>query len=291
MKKSNKKNQGFSLVEMLVSVAVLAIAMTGIVGLINIASKYYSNSHKEVELQAEVQTTFSQLSNMLIDSNAKVDFDDTNKVARIICDGTYYIVAEKDKKLYVKSGAFDSATKLPGSREVAIKGMSPSYEQAGLLCEHVEFFKVDTSHYEQGYITVALHLKYGSREASINKNVFLRNYASRKKNIISACAIDALSASGTSLKIGITQNTGKPIPNGTMIQVGVVVRCGGGGTLSVSNMSVTGGTVRSFDPGSGIVIFEFALTTEWESGTKRELSLNIGKTPAVSECNVDSVSY
>ncbi len=291
MKKSDKKNQGFSLVEMLVSVAVLAIAMTGIVGLINIASKYYSNSHKEVELQAELQTTFSQLSNMLIDSNAKVDFDDANKVARIICDGTYYIVAEKDKKLYVKSGSFDSATKLPGSREVAIKGMAPSYEKSGLLCEHVEFFKIDTSHYEQGYITMALHLKYGSREASVNKNVFLRNYASRKKNIISACDIDELKANGNSIQIGITQKTGKPIANGTKIQVGVIARCSGGGTLSLSGMSVTDGTVRSYDPSSGTVIFEFTLSSEWESGTKKQMTLNIGKTPDISHCSVDSVSY
>ena len=66
---NTEKNQGMSLVELLVAVAVLGISMIGIVALMNLATRDYSNSNKEVEVQQELQTTFAMVSNMIVDAN------------------------------------------------------------------------------------------------------------------------------------------------------------------------------------------------------------------------------
>ena len=111
------RNQGMSLVELLVSVAVLGIAMIGILSLINLSTKYYSNSSKEVEVQSELQTTFAMVSNMLVDANAGVTFTSSSKKAVIANRTKKYVVQLSGTKLYAK--AFNAAFPLKNSRAAA----------------------------------------------------------------------------------------------------------------------------------------------------------------------------
>ena len=60
-----KKNMGFTLVELLVSIAVLSIVTLGVGGLLRLAAENYSNATKETEVQNLLQSTVASVSNAL----------------------------------------------------------------------------------------------------------------------------------------------------------------------------------------------------------------------------------
>ncbi len=64
-----KKNQGFTLVELIVTIAILALAGIGIGTIISQALKHYRISNAEVNLQEESQLVGNQLMNLVIDAN------------------------------------------------------------------------------------------------------------------------------------------------------------------------------------------------------------------------------
>ena len=201
------RNQGMSLVELLVSVAVLGIAMIGILALINLSTKYYSNSSKEVEVQSELQTTFAMVSNMLVDANAGVTYTSSSKKAVIANRNKKYVVQLSGTKLYAK--AFN-----------ATDAESGIINDNNLLADHVEYFVIDTTHYDDGYVTMGMRVKYGKREASMTKNVFLRNTGADVGDFHADCVEteeEVTVGTNKAVKYTLVQNTGASIPTNAMI--------------------------------------------------------------------------
>lgn len=81
-----KNNKGFSLVEMIVTIAVLAIVMTEISALMINSSKLYLNGTREVTLQKEAQLVIQQLEDLMVDANWGIShtYDDSISSDRVI---------------------------------------------------------------------------------------------------------------------------------------------------------------------------------------------------------------
>lgn len=178
-----KKNQGLSLIELLVSIAILALAMSGVIGLINLASRYYSHSSKEVEIQSNLQSSFAVVSNLMVDADCGISFG--GNVLRIAASGKGYLVAFTDNKLYLNEVAYGSSenTKAKKWDKVKTAAVSTSDEN-DVLADHVDTFFVDASSYEAGYIKMGMTVTYGSRTATMSKNVFLRNSENTYTNLV-----------------------------------------------------------------------------------------------------------
>ena len=257
-----QKNQGMSLVELLVSVAVLGIAMFGIVGLMNLSTRYYSNSSKEVEVQQELQTTFAMVSNMIVDANESVTFDAANNRAKIVNKKKKYIVELSGRNLY--------------AREFNVSDPEADIKSAeNLLADRVETFKLDTSHYDDGYITLAMSVKYGTRTAAMTKNVFMRNAGKETKDFLGQCdvtvAADASDAS--KLVFTIKQNTGASINNGTKMVIKVKMATSG----TLSSVSGTGLTIgeRYFNRVTGEVTVHVTVSGNWANEGTKEIKVKI----------------
>lgn len=76
-------NKGFSLIELIITVAILTIITSAILGFIVTGTKSYGNVNEEVELQQEAQLSFNQLSDLIIDSTNGIKYyynDNENKI-------------------------------------------------------------------------------------------------------------------------------------------------------------------------------------------------------------------
>jgi len=69
-------NKGFSLLELIISFAILGIVSTTIVGIVSTSSNTYKSVSAEVNLQYESQVAMSQLQEYIIDCNGGICFKD-----------------------------------------------------------------------------------------------------------------------------------------------------------------------------------------------------------------------
>lgn len=178
MRQMNQDNKGMSLVELLVSVAVLSILMAGVFGLMKAAATYHATSSREVELQNQMQTTFVQVSNLLVDADA-VQFSGNRLVA---CrDNEFYVVEKDGNKLYAYegTGASDSDYLLQTTKEEKLAyAMNKTISKTDncMISDKISHFEVVTTDYEKtGYVVVGIKCEYNSRNAYMSRNVFLRN--------------------------------------------------------------------------------------------------------------------
>lgn len=175
MKRISKSNQGMTLVELLVSVAVLSILMGGAMALMRQAATYHGQSSREVEIQNQLQTAFVQISNLMIDANIGIEYD-SSRERMISCHNDFYYVVEKhDEKLYVDQVNYTSAATTVDMKlqEARTYVMTPTDNH--LLSDRVATFLVDTSGQDEGYVVLAMRCTYQNRTAYLSQNVFLRN--------------------------------------------------------------------------------------------------------------------
>ena len=160
------RNQGLSLIELLVAVAILGIAMIGITALMSFSARYFSSSSREVEIQSELQTTFALVSNMVVDANVSITYG-SGKATISSTDKTY-VVELSGTKLYAKS--YD-----PTDSSGISAGPVDSPADTNLVADHIVEFSIDVLHKSEGYVTLHLKASYKGREAEMARNVFLRN--------------------------------------------------------------------------------------------------------------------
>lgn len=91
-----RNNKGYTLVELLVAIAILAIVLVELFSMMNQSSRLYMRGTFEIELQTEAQQIVQQLEEMMIDADGFVAVDDTNPSANIITisrNGVHYVVS------------------------------------------------------------------------------------------------------------------------------------------------------------------------------------------------------
>ncbi len=206
MKSLRKSNQGMTLVELLVSVAVLSLLMTGAFALMRQAATYHSNSAREVEIQNQLQTTFSQVSNLLIDSTLGIEYDKDNERLIACHNEFFYVVEKKDSNLYVEQVNYSDAAATKDVKLQEAKAHTLTASSRNLISDRVATFIVDTSGEDDGYVVLAIRCTYNSRTAYLSQNVFLRN---------SDTGTTVLSAGGASpVPSGAAPLTPTPVPSG-----------------------------------------------------------------------------
>lgn len=211
----NKKlnNAGLSLVELLISVAMLAIVSIAIAAFMSTGSVSYAKTSAEVDLQYDAQLAMNQLQDYLIDATEGAeytvdgasitagsdDFDTgSSKVLTIMTvnkkDATYFNDDKTDDKYYADiitwtgdDGSSKANTLYYERRDVtktpaATPSDYPTYSLAAssmspvLMSEYITGFTVDFSNLEKkDAVSIAVRYKKGSREYETSHNVAIRN--------------------------------------------------------------------------------------------------------------------
>lgn len=89
------KNKGLTLVELIVSIAVMAILGIGIGSFVYVSLQQYKSAHSEVDIQYEAQVTQNKIQDMLIDASRGVSVSSSPNTTLYI-----YNYNEVEKKKY-----------------------------------------------------------------------------------------------------------------------------------------------------------------------------------------------
>lgn len=186
----NKRNSGFSLVELVVAIGILAVISTIVAFIMTSSSRNYSRMSVEAQLQSEAQLVANAISEYAIDSYdadnlcaESIDsvYDNTeNKIlvlhslARDGVEYDYVIARTAENKLYL------------GERSKPVGGTWSAFSFS-LLGNYIADFTVDVSHVEKENI-IDFQLTYTKNNRSYNGNyqVLMRNraYADKDPEVI-----------------------------------------------------------------------------------------------------------
>lgn len=175
-----KNNKGYTLVELLVTLAVFAIIMAEVGSMMMNSSRLYRNGTYEVELQTEAQQIVQQMEELLIDVNHSVstnyqaslssDFitisnnsnglkDDGSGVSTI-----YNFTVDKDPTLGYGNLYFNK-TSSDGSPDVTNV----------LMGEYVQSISLDMAAYEHDVVTLIVSMNNGKYGYQASQDIYLRN--------------------------------------------------------------------------------------------------------------------
>lgn len=166
-----KNNEGITLIELIISMAITAIVLVMIVIFINSAANSFQHTNEDVNLQLEAQIAINQLSAILMEAsditNPAIDVSPDVKYLMdgpIQCYAIYYI-ADK-KRLYLIPAA--STTVADTINPVA----SADTENQYLMAEYISGFMIE----DNGKTAkISIDFSLGGSTYQTSKNVSLRN--------------------------------------------------------------------------------------------------------------------
>ncbi len=198
------KNKGFTIVELVCAVAILAIVGLSVFGFISISTSSYKTTANEVNLQYEAQQVANQIKELIIDSNRAVCAYESGKKFLVLNEKeitesgvkTYEYPAVKiwldtDGILYyaVTTFSHDDLKELytdSGRKEVDMKTLGERMTKAdgAVLSEHVESFLADDTYSEEnGTVKLNISFKYSDRTYSLNPTIVMRNKVIASENV------------------------------------------------------------------------------------------------------------
>ncbi len=181
-------NRGFSLVELLIAIAIAGIVGASVFGFMTVGAKTFSYNSADVSIQNEQQLAFNQIQELVIDTAVGVEYYDKSTGAKVSEDSEIPVGHDKllrlnnidsvyeiwwsssGEKLYYSEFA---ATVDSGTNEV-IKG-SASVSDA-LMSEYIKGFVVDLSRLlTNRVVRVELAYDKNGRTLTSSHNITLRN--------------------------------------------------------------------------------------------------------------------
>ena len=171
-----RNNKGFSLIELLIALAILSVAGVAIAGFVMNTSHSYSQTNKEVKLQYEQQLAVNQIRDMVVESDRGIYFDSASKTLALYGavrnDGgnQYYPVTvisykEAEEKLYFGTKEFTSVSEITFASVTDLK----------LLSENVTAFEVDLTGVSKDKVQIKVTFKVGEKEQTVKETIALRN--------------------------------------------------------------------------------------------------------------------
>lgn len=193
--KTMKRNKGFSLVELIIAVAIVAVVGTLIGGFLLFSTKHFGSGSTEASLQENSQMLFGQLENYLIDANGAVCYyvnpTETGDGTQVLSDDRYtgadknfaskrleiYKTSDTDTTVEVISWTKSTKKLTYTKNQVDSNGnILHTISDTQLLAENIEAFAVDLTELEtSSKVTFSISLSNQGRIYDANRMISLRN--------------------------------------------------------------------------------------------------------------------
>jgi prepilin-type N-terminal cleavage/methylation domain-containing protein len=182
-----KNNKGFTLVELLVTVAVAAIVMGGAVGLIMTGYKQYHGQNTNINLQYEAQLAMNQLEDLILNATNGIAYEKAADAASATL--TLYSQGESEAddgttttQNIVTTVVWDSVkSQLYLSKYNYVENADGSTERAPistnqLMADYIENFSIDLADLsEKKMVGIAMDFSFDEKSYSTKNDVKLRN--------------------------------------------------------------------------------------------------------------------
>jgi len=184
-----KPNSGFSLVELIIAIAILVIVTGAVCSFIIITSRNYANGNNDISVQQEAQLALNQMSDVIIDATESINYvgyDESDQPVKALKDSEFAFTPEKkalivyntepdhymfywqksDESLYFSVADADGNFPMPGENST----------DCVLLAENVTDFQVDLSQVEERRVVkLMLNFQTGTRKFEMANNITVRN--------------------------------------------------------------------------------------------------------------------
>ena len=182
MKKLHRSNQGFTLMELIVTMLISSIVTAAVAGFLSMGLNYYRRTNVETALQTESQVAELFLTELLQEAQDYNVLDVGNYPAgvdyavEVKREGNLYIVAQKGDILVYGQVENPAATETERIQSVTSKGMEEVF-----LARYVETFTLDrgklsdTVQYQNGLVKLELKFVADGKTYTGTQTVLLRN--------------------------------------------------------------------------------------------------------------------
>ncbi|MDE6686528.1 MAG: type II secretion system GspH family protein [Lachnospiraceae bacterium] len=166
MKRVFNNQKGYSLVELLVAMAIFAIVLTQIFAMMQHSARLYKNGTYEVDLQTEAQQFVQQMEELLIDVNVSVNETGTPS-------SNYTIQIINTDQTYTVEFAKDPAAEF-GEVHMSASGNITAADMP--MAEYVQSVSLDMTEYTSAdKVVLCVSMNNGKYSYETSKDIYLRN--------------------------------------------------------------------------------------------------------------------
>lgn len=201
-----RKNQkGFTLVELIIAVAILAIVTLAVCGFIVVGSRSYTSANTDIMLQQDAQLALNQISDVIIDTTDSISYgvragggdmqlvlkdsefggEATEKCLAVINKNEagstndnisyWFYWSKDDETIYFNKVDAYSSTMSTSEIKSAFEDAADQ-TKVSILAQHVTDFSVDLTQFEANRVVMlSVTFENGNRVYSTSNNVTVRN--------------------------------------------------------------------------------------------------------------------
>ncbi len=176
-----KNNKGFTMVELMISIAILSFVIASLTILMTTSSTTYANMFRTTNMQYESQIVMSQLQERIVDCNGGLAFDDTQDILYVVnmnSDKTKEVHAfrlEQNEMLY---GTVSTTYSSPPNDKLITDLAADENNIASPMSQYVETFDIVSTGAQSGNISsinVDITFRYEDRVYDAYQTIALRN--------------------------------------------------------------------------------------------------------------------